>query len=132
MMIAGIGCRRGTSAETVMAVLEEALAAAGKTGERPARLATGTLKADEAGLLEAAARLKLDLAILTEAEMEAVSDRTLTVSPHSVGHAGVSSFCEAAALAAGGASARLLGPRHVSQGVTCALAMTEDETEDAA
>lgn len=132
MMIAGIGCRRGTSAEVVMAVLEEALAAAGKAGDRPAKLATGTLKADEVGLLDAAKRLGLDLAILSDAEMEAVSDRTLTVSPHSVGHAGVSSFCEAAALAAGGASAKLLGPRHVSQGVTCALAIVEDHIEDAA
>ena len=132
MMIAGIGCRRGTSAETVMAVLEEALAAADMAGTRPDRLATGTLKADEAGLLEAAARLGLDLAILTQTDMDTVADRTLTVSPHSVGHAGISSFCEAAALAAGGDGARLLGPRHVSQGVTCALAIVEDHVEDAA
>ncbi|SIQ70413.1 cobalt-precorrin 5A hydrolase [Rhizobium sp. RU35A] len=132
MMIAGIGCRRGTSAETVMAVLDEALAAFGRAGERPARLATGTLKANEAGLLEAAERLGVQLSVLSEAEMDAVSDRTLTISPHSVGHAGISSFCEAAALAAGGPSARLVGPRHVSQGVTCAIAIVGETIEDAA
>ncbi len=126
MMIAGIGCRRGTSADTVLAVIDEALLAFGRSEERPTQLATGTIKADETGLLAAAERLGVSLTIVSDQEMDAVSDRTMTVSQHSIGHSGAASFCEAAALAAGGSTARLVGPRHVSQGVTCALAIVEE------
>lgn len=126
MIAAGIGCRKGTSAETVLAVLDEALAACGRAGSTPAILATGELKSGEDGLLEAARRLGVDLTIVTEPEMEEVSPRTLTLSTHSMAHVGIPSFCEAAALAAGGKAARLVGPRHVAQGVTCAIAILED------
>lgn len=126
MIAAGIGCRKGTTAETVLAVLNEALAACGRAGERPQRLATGALKAEEAGLLEAAERLGISLTIVSDPEMEDVSPRTLTLSTHSMAHVGIPSFCEAAALAAAGKSGRLVGPRHVAQGVTCAIAIVEE------
>jgi cobalt-precorrin 5A hydrolase len=126
MITAGIGCRKGTTAETVLAVIDEALAACGHAGERPQRLATGALKAEEAGLIEAAERLGIALAIVSDPEMEDVSPRTLTLSTHSMAHVGIPSFCEAAALAAAGKSGRLVGPRHVAQGVTCAIAIAEE------
>ncbi|WP_137129256.1 cobalamin biosynthesis protein [Rhizobium sp. FY34] len=124
MIAAGIGCRKGTSAETVLAVIDEALAACGHAGSRPQILATGELKAEEDGLLEAAKRLGVDLIVVSDMDMEDVSPRTLTLSPHSMAHVGIPSFCEAAVLAAAGTNARLVGPRHVAQGVTCAIAIS--------
>jgi cobalt-precorrin 5A hydrolase len=126
MIVAGIGCRKGTTAETVLAVMEQALAACGQAGARPALMATGELKSDEQGLLDAAQKLGIALKIVPEPEMEAASPRTLTFSTHSMAHVGIPSFCEAAALAAAGESARLAGPRHVAEGVTCAIAISED------
>ena len=126
MIAAGIGCRKGTSAETILAVLEAAMTASGRTGSRPQILATGPQKAAEGGLLEAARQLGVDLTVVSEPDMQAASPRTLTLSPHSVAHVGIPSFCEAAVLAAAGEASRLLGPRYVEDGVTCAIAITED------
>ncbi|MGN7295072.1 cobalamin biosynthesis protein [Rhizobium sp. SAFR-030] len=126
MMAAGIGCRKGTSADTILAVLDAALTAHGRSGSRPQILATGPQKAAEGGLLEAARQLGVDLTVVSEPDMQAASPRTLTLSPHSVAHVGIPSFCEAAVLAAAGEASRLLGPRYVADGVTCAIAITED------
>ena len=52
--------------------------------------------------------------------------QTLTASPLSLAVAGTPSVSEAAALAAAGPSAKLLGPRTVFGPVTCAIAMSED------
>lgn len=127
-IVAGIGCRKDTPAETIRRVLAQTLEAAGLEGQTPDMLATGSIKADEAGITEAAKKLGIPLVVVEQAALAAAAPRTLTVSEMSLAHAGTPSLCEAAALAAAGETAMLAAPRLVRDGVTCAIAISNTET----
>ena len=114
--VAGIGCRRGATAEEVLAAVAAARAAHGRA--RLDALATLGAKRGEAGIAEAAARLGLPLLI---AEPGGTVEG-LTRSAASLAATGTPSASEAAALTAAGPGARLLGPRLVLGPVTCAIA----------
>jgi cobalt-precorrin 5A hydrolase len=125
MIVAGLGSRRGVSADEIV---EAVRAAAARCRLEPAavgRLATGQKKASEPAFAEAALRLGIPLEILGDAALAATQGRTLTHSGHSVAETGLPSLSETAALAAAGGASRLLGPRIVTGRVTCALASTE-------
>ena len=126
MMAIGIGCRKGTAPEVILAVITEALQKQGIGISRPLVIATGGIKADEEGIREAAQRLLATFVVTTDEAMRAVAIRTLTHSDVSFSYTGLPSLSEAAALAAAGPSAHLVGPRHVSQGVACAIAISEN------
>ncbi len=121
--VAGIGCRKGVTSEAIIAAVRAAERAFGTTVEY---LATAPLKADEAGLVAAARDLALSLEIVAQERLDAVAAETMTFSQASLDHAGSPSVSEAAALAAAGASARLLAPRLVVGDVTVAIARTSD------
>ncbi|MDP9837329.1 cobalt-precorrin 5A hydrolase [Neorhizobium huautlense] len=127
-IVAGIGCRKDTPAETILHVLTEALETTGLDGQIPDMLATGGFKADEAGIIEAARKLGIPMVVVEQAALASAAPRTLTVSEMSLAHAGTPSLCEAAALAAAGETAMLAAPRYVRDGVTCAIAISHIET----
>jgi cobalt-precorrin 5A hydrolase len=89
-------------------------------------IATSDGKGGEAGIVAAAAARRLRLVLVGPAELEAAGSRTQSSSPLVKALAGVPSVAEAAALAAGGPSAKLILPRISIGPVTCALAETED------
>jgi cobalt-precorrin 5A hydrolase len=120
MRVAGLGSRRGVSAEEVVAAVEAARRAFGEVAVDA--LATLPAKATEAGIAEAARRLGLPLVVAAPA----ADDRLATRSAASHSATGVACVSEAAALGAAGPSARLLGPRIVAGRVTCAIAVRED------
>ena len=126
MMALGIGCRKGTPANVVLAVIDEALQAHGVKLARPLVVATGAIKATEEGIRQAAEKLEAEFVALADEALQRVASLTLTHSDMSLAHTGLPSLSEAAALAAAGPDARLLGPRHVSQGVTCAIVLSEN------
>ncbi|MGF9565871.1 cobalamin biosynthesis protein [Neorhizobium sp. JUb45] len=127
-IVAGIGCRKDTPTATILSVLAETLEQTGFPGRTPDMLATGTIKADEAGIIEAAKKLGVPLVVVEQAALEAAASRTLTVSQVSLTYAGSPSLCEASALAAAGETAVLAAPRFVRDGVTCAIAVANAET----
>ena len=127
-IVAGVGCRKDSPAETILRVLAEALEATGLERQTPDMLATGGIKADEAGIIEAAKKLGIPLVVVEQAALAAATPRTLTVSEMSLAHAGTPSLCEAAALAAAGETAMLAAPRYVRDGVTCAIAVLNSNT----
>jgi cobalt-precorrin 5A hydrolase len=122
MIVAGIGCRRGTAAPDIEAAVREALARAGVTTDALDCIATTATKNGEAGIAAAAAKLGVAVVLVPEAELLAASDRTVTRSERVRALTGVPSVAEAAALAAAGPSARLIGPRLICGAATCALA----------
>ena len=122
MIVAGLGCRKGTSDAQLAAALEAALATGGLALADVGTLATGGSKRDEPAIHSIARRLKLPLVIVGDMELQQAAPHCLTQSDISLRHAGVPSLCEASALAAAGDGAALLGPRIVLDGVTCALA----------
>jgi cobalt-precorrin 5A hydrolase len=60
-IIAGIGCRRGVSADEIIAALDAALEEAGCVRSDIRQVASADIKRDEIGLLEAAERLQVGL-----------------------------------------------------------------------
>jgi cobalt-precorrin 5A hydrolase len=122
MIVAGIGCRRGTAAEAIEAVLALALGRLGWATDRLDAIATLAEKTQEEGLQTVAARLALPLIGVPRAELLEVADRIATVSAPAEAAHGVPSVAEASALAAAGADASLLVPRIATAGATCAIA----------
>jgi len=127
MIVAGIGCRKGSSAEAIMNTIGDALAAHGLTVAAIDRMATGEIKRSEPGILRAAQELNIPLQIVEDEALQAVAGQCLTHSEKSIDLTGAASLSEAAALAVAGATARLLGPRFARDGVTCALARSEGD-----
>ncbi|HEX3349838.1 MAG TPA: cobalamin biosynthesis protein [Acetobacteraceae bacterium] len=121
MIAAGVGCRRGCSADEIVAVVEQACIQA---ATRPVLLAAPETKADERGLRDAVARLGLTLHLVPDREIRAAQPRCTTFSARVAAHAGVGSIAEAAALAAAGAGSRVLLPRIATARATCALAVS--------
>ena len=126
VIVAGIGCRKGASAEDIGAAIDTALERAGRPLARIDLIATAARKRDEEGIAEAASARGLKLILVAQADLEIAAARGATWSQRVLALAGVPSVAEAAALAAGGPRARLILPRIVIGPVTCALASAEE------
>ncbi|MGK9053448.1 cobalamin biosynthesis protein [Neorhizobium petrolearium] len=126
MIVAGLGCRKGTPAESILSALEAACAAAGISRESVTALATGEIKRHEAGIIELAGKLGLPLHVLDDAMLKQAEGRTKTVSQHSLAQTATPSLSEAAALALAGEEAELIAPRLIADGATCALARSKE------
>jgi cobalt-precorrin 5A hydrolase len=122
MIVAGIGCKKGSSEQAVMDAITTALAAHKLNLSALDALATAGVKANEAAIFEAARRFGLGVKVVDDLSLRSSADRCATHSEKSLAFSGVPSLSEAAALAAAGNGATLLGPRLVQNGVTCALA----------
>ena len=76
--------------------------------------------------MAAAARRGLPLRLVDVRELRRMASRVATRSDRVQSAKGVPSIAEAAALAAAGADARLLGARVANAVATCAIALGED------
>lgn len=132
MIIAGLGCRKGSTCEELLSALDAACLEARVSRSAVAALATGEIKREESGMLQLAEALGLQLHIVSDDALMEAEPRTKTVSRHSLAKTLSSSLSEAAALAAAGEKSEIIVPRLISQGATCALAETKDipETKD--
>jgi cobalt-precorrin 5A hydrolase len=125
MIVAGIGCGRGTSSEDIVSVIVAALSNFGIAREKLTAIATETSKADEHGIAGAARSLSIPVLRCPVADLGRVADRVLTRSLRVQEIKGVPSIAEASALVAAGPNARLLGARVAANRVTCAIAIGE-------
>lgn len=120
----GIGCRRGTAAGEILRQLHDVFARNGLSLQSLAFLASLDAKADEAGLLEASARLGLELRLFSAAELAAFPvSQASRKAWETFGLAGV---CEPAALASAAlheeSTAKLMVAKQTGNGVTIAVA----------
>ena len=122
MIVAGVGCRRGTAAVQIEAAITVALARAGLGIAAVRLIATSAAKGGEVGIVAAAASIGVPLVAVAQDDLAAASGRVATRSERVLALAGVPSVAEAAALAAGGPGARLIAPRIALGPATCALA----------
>lgn len=125
MIVAGIGCKRGTSSEEIVNLISAVLASFDIAQQKLDAIATEMLKADEAGIAGAAQRLSVSLMRCPLADLEAVADKVITHSSRVQAIKGVPSIAEAAALLSAGHNARLLGARVAVANATCAIAIGE-------
>jgi cobalt-precorrin 5A hydrolase len=131
MMVAGIGCRRGTSADAIETVIAAALARAGIGRGTLDAIATTEAKRGEAGIAAAAAALGVPLVLVAQDDLESAGSRVETRSQRVMELMNVPCVAEAAALAAGGPAARLVLPRIAVGPATCALARSEAASPEA-
>ncbi|SON56604.1 cobalamin biosynthesis protein cobE [Hartmannibacter diazotrophicus] len=120
----GIGCRSGVAPSTIVALVRTALTRAGHEAA-PVALFTSRAKLAEIAISQAAAALGLALVHLPETDLEAVAERAVTRSERVVALFGVPSVAECAALAGAGPASRLIVPRLIENGVTCAIAISD-------
>lgn len=119
-LVVGVGASRGAPAEEVLRTVEGALRDAGLSAASVAELATVDAKADEPGIVEAAARLGVPLVTYPAGELAGVEVPNPSDAP--LAAVGTPSVAEAAALVRGG---ELLVPKRKSAAVpamaTCAV-----------
>ncbi|WP_340381523.1 precorrin-3B C(17)-methyltransferase [Streptomyces sp. SS7] len=119
-LVVGVGASRGAPAEEVLEVIEGALREAGLSRRSVASLATVDAKAEEPGILEAAARLGVPVVTYSAGELASVAVPNPSEAP--LAAVGTPSVAEAAALREGG---ELLVPKRKSGGspamATCAV-----------
>ncbi|WDR06592.1 precorrin-3B C(17)-methyltransferase [Devosia rhodophyticola] len=117
ILIAGVGCERGTDPSELIGLIEKTLATAGLTPLSLAAIASIDLKADEAALHTAATHFGVPLRVFSAADLNAESDRLVTPSAIVAAETGTPGVSEAAALKAG----VLLVPKQKSKRATCAI-----------
>ncbi|MDK2894402.1 MAG: cobalt-precorrin hydrolase [Moorella sp. (in: firmicutes)] len=120
---AGIGCRRGVSAGTILYALGLALREAGLSRRSLAALASVDFKGGEPGLQGAAARLGVKLLTFTPRQLTDCLERQphLHRSERVRRYVGIPGVCEPAAILAAG-EGELICPKRSYRGVTVALA----------
>ncbi|WP_055716374.1 precorrin-3B C(17)-methyltransferase [Streptomyces torulosus] len=109
-LVVGVGASRGAPTDEVLGLIESALHDAGLSPRSLAELATVDAKADEPGLVEAAARLGVPLVTHSAEELAAVEVPNPSDAP--LAAVGTPSVAEAAALVGGG---ELLVPKRKSE-----------------
>ena len=125
MIVAGVGCRRGAPASDIEAAIRAALSRATLAADALRRHCDHAAKNAEIGIQTAAKKFGVSVVLVSDADLQAAEPRTQTRSERVRALTGVSSVAEAAALAAAGPSARLIGSRLVIGAATCALAASE-------
>ena len=113
----GIGCRRGTSAETIAKVVEGVFQRRRLSLKGVSAVCSIDLKRDEGGLLTFCQGLGLPLTTYSAVELSAVPGE-FTPSPFVRGITGVDNVCERAAVRRGGT---LIVPKQAMEGVTVAV-----------
>ena len=119
----GIGCRRGTGADTIARAVQAALDAANVPREALCGAASIDVKRSEFGLLHFAADWGLPLAFFAAETLQAAAG-DFTPSDFERRAVGVDNVCERAAVCAAGGGA-LLARKRAQDGVTVALAAPE-------
>lgn len=123
LLAAGIGCKRGTDAQSIVAFIEAVFQRFGLALQSLRCLATLDVKRDEQGLLEAAAYLDIPLFFFTAGELSAYP--VSAPSPKARSAFGLAGVCEPAALAAAGQGEKpscLLVQKQKWQGITLSVA----------
>ncbi|WP_330303639.1 MULTISPECIES: precorrin-3B C(17)-methyltransferase [unclassified Streptomyces] len=109
-LVVGVGASKGAPADEVLGLVEDALRDAGLSVKSVAELATVDAKADEPGIVEAAARLGVPVVTYTAEELAKVEVPNPSDAP--LAAVGTPSVAEAAALVRGG---ELLVPKRKSE-----------------
>lgn len=128
-LVIGLGFRDEASAQSIGEVVASVIAHAVRPGIA-AVLAVPEDKADHPSLVAAANATHLSIKAVAADAMRHADAQVLTRSEQVEKHRGVGSVCEAAALAAAGAGARLIVTRVVSSDrhATAAAAVLEEPT----
>lgn len=124
-LVAGVGCRSGTSGDDILAALNTALTICRCSPLSLRALATIDIKEKEPGLISAVQRLNLPLVVFSADQINHFLQKggyDVTLSEFVFQKVGAYAVCEPAALMASG-KGELLLQKHKFQGITIAVAM---------
>ena len=124
-LIAGIGCRKGKTAEELEAFLAENLRSAGASFSDLYAIATIDIKEDEPGIVGLSRRHKIPVVSFDEAMLSSLRG-DFSSSEFVKKTVGVDNVCERAAILAAGKGAVLIKRKTAENGMTCALARRGD------
>jgi cobalt-precorrin 5A hydrolase len=119
-VIVGIGCRRGTPAERIVAAIRAALTEGGIASDEVRLIASADVKADEPGLIAAAESLGVPLRFIPAQEIRA-SSREFSHSDFVGKNVNLPAVAEPAALLAGRRT-RFISRKKTCDGITIAIA----------
>ena len=120
-VIAGVGCRRGTSAEAIIAALQDSLKRIERSVDDLRMIASVDIKSDEPGLLQAAKQLGIPLRFISSREI-GESGRDFEHSAFVQEKVNLPAVAEPAALLAGRRT-KLLLQKQKYENVTVAIAV---------
>jgi cobalt-precorrin 5A hydrolase/precorrin-3B C17-methyltransferase len=125
-LVVGVGSIRGADADSVWSLVGNALDRAGVAAAAVGLVATLDRKADEPAIVALAARLGVEVRTFDAETLAGVvaSGRVPNPSPAVAAAVGTPSVAEAAALAAAGPGAALVGPKRVAEGRDATVAVT--------
>ncbi|MEW6347534.1 MAG: cobalamin biosynthesis protein [Thermodesulfobacteriota bacterium] len=122
-LIVGVGCRRGTSSDSIVSAIRHALAEIRASEDQVRLLASADIKAEELGLLEASKQLGIAVRFIPSEEIRS-SAREFAVSRFVEEKVNLPAVAEPAALLAGRRT-RLILPKRRFNGVTVAVAQED-------
>jgi cobalt-precorrin 5A hydrolase len=131
VIAAGVGCRSSCDVEDLVGAVVTALKNGARDLSEVHALYAPDFKREEPSLMLIAQKLGKAIVWLPLGELEKYASQALTSSDLVMQRFGLPSIAETAALAGaraishGKASARLLGPRAICGGATCALAVAD-------
>jgi cobalt-precorrin 5A hydrolase / precorrin-3B C17-methyltransferase len=127
----GVGCERGASAEELAALVDQTLASAGLAAASVACVVSLDLKSDEEAVHALAQRLGVPARFFDAERLAAEKPRLANPSEAVFRATGCWGVAEGAALAAAGARAELVVPKHKSARATVAVARAADSIDAA-
>lgn len=119
-IVVGIGCRRGTSKESIMEAVEKAMDEVNLHMESIRKFATVDLKADEEGLLEAAEHYEKEITVIPREDILPIED-DFEGSDFVKKNIGVKSVSAPCALLASGSKGRFITEKMRYDGITVSL-----------
>ncbi|MBN2897628.1 MAG: cobalt-precorrin 5A hydrolase [Clostridia bacterium] len=125
-LVLGVGCRRDTPKEHLMAAVEKALKECGRDRRSIRMIATVDVKADEKGLVETAEALDVPLEIIERTRIKVIENQFVG-SDFVEKTIGVRAVCEPAAQLGSGKSGRFIMEKTPFDGIT--IAIWEEEYE---
>jgi len=123
----GVGCERGCPVDDLYDLVMETLAGQCLSPKAIACVSSIDLKADEAAVHELANRLGVPARFFDAATLEAEADRLVSPSDIVFAETGCHGVAEGAALAAVGATGKLIVPKHKTKKSTCAVTLSQDD-----
>ena len=122
-MVVGIGSRKNISTQSVVKAIKFAMNILHLSPKRIDSIATGYMKQNEKGIIDAALELNIPLEIISEKQLKNFNYPDLSESAFVMDNFGVVGVCEPSALIAAGDSSILIFRKTSYNGVTVAIAV---------
>jgi len=124
-MVVGIGSRKGVASLVVINAIKHALNILGLPLERIDSIATGQMKKNEKGIIDASHELKIPLEVISEKAIKNFKNPDLDDSDFVKNKFGVGGVCEPSSLIAAGDDSILIFRKTPYNGVTVAIAVSK-------